>query len=89
MSTLAQLESRIIAIEKRNFNVESDKSWETSLFRKILLMIFTYLSIGLYMYVIKVNNPWLNAVIPTIGFLLSTMTLPIFKNYWKKHYYRK
>ncbi len=88
MSSITELEQRIGAIEKRNASVELDKSWETSLFRKVILMVFTYVSISLYMYVIEVDKPWINAVIPTVGFFLSTLTLPFFKNYWKSHYYR-
>ncbi|MBP9813635.1 hypothetical protein KBC80_00445 [Candidatus Woesebacteria bacterium] len=89
MSTLSELESRIKTIEDRNASVELDKLWETSLLRKVLLMVFTYISLGLYMYAIGVENPWVNAVVPTIGFFLSTLTLPIFKTYWKHHLYKK
>jgi len=86
MVTLESLAKEVEQIKARNKRVEVDKEWETSLFRKVLLVLFTYLSIGLYMYVIKVEKPWLNAVIPSIGFLLSTLTLPLFKDYWiKKH----
>lgn len=79
---ISELEKRISAIETRNRKVEGDKAWETSGTRKILLVVFTYLSIGLYMWVIKVNQPWLNAIIPSLGFLLSTLTLPYYKNWW-------
>jgi hypothetical protein len=84
MTDLRQLESRIKDIEKRNITVETDKAWETSFFRRILLMVFTYLSVSLYMNAISVDKPWLNAVIPTLGFLLSTLTLPVFKSLWIK-----
>lgn len=84
INTMKNLEKRISAIEKRNKNTELDKSWETSLTRKVLLIIFTYFSIGLYMQAIQVDRPWLNAVIPSIGFLLSTLTLPFFKKIWIK-----
>lgn len=89
MSTIKQLETRIETIEKRNAAVECDKSWEISTFRRILLMIFTYVSMSLYMYAINLPHPWLNAVIPTIGFLLSTLTMPFFKAYWKKYFNHK
>jgi hypothetical protein len=79
---LEDLEKRLTKIEKRNKRVEADKAWETSYARRILLIIFTYLSIGIYMAVIKVDRPWLNAIVPTIGFLLSTLTLPYFKDLW-------
>jgi len=77
-----ELEKRIKIIENRNQKVEIDKAWETSLTRKFLLIIFTFLSIGLYMNAIGVNNPWFNAVVPSLGFLLSTLSLPFFKKIW-------
>lgn len=79
------LESRLDAIEARNKKVDLDKKWEGSYTRKILLMIFTYLAIAGYFFSIDVESPWLNAVVPTLGFLLSTLTLPFFKKLWLKH----
>ncbi len=66
-------------IEKRNERVEKDKQWETSWQRRLLIAIFTYLPIGIYMWAIKIENPWLNAVVPTLGFMISTLALPFFK----------
>ena len=80
--SVSDLEKRLEDIEKRNKKVEMDKAWETSMARRVLLVIFTYLSVGIYMWVIGVNNPWLNAVIPSTAFLLSTLTLPFFKKMW-------
>lgn len=84
MTNINDLEERITKIETRNKTVETDKAWETSYTRKIILIIFTYLSIGFYMNAINVSNPWLNAIIPSLGFLLSTLTLPFFKKLWTK-----
>ncbi len=53
---MASLEERIEKIEQRNRNVESDKDWETSLTRKVFIVIFTYVSIGVYLNFIKVEN---------------------------------
>lgn len=86
--TLPDLNSRIEAIEKRNAQVELNKAWETSFTRKIILMIFTYLSVGLYMSAINIDRPWLNAIIPSLGFLLSTLTLPLFKSLWQRYMHR-
>ncbi len=83
---MLELEKRIEQIESRNKKVELDKKWEGSLTRKILLMIFTYLSIACYFFAINVENPWLNAVVPSLGFLLSTLTLPFFKRIWSKYH---
>lgn len=84
MTDLNSLEERIVKIEERNKKVEIDKKWETSLTRKFLLVIFTYISIGFYLNAIEIQNPWLNAIVPALGFFLSTLTLPFFKNLWIK-----
>jgi len=89
MTNLQDIENEIRLIIKRNMKVESDKAWETSWTRRLLLALFTYLAISLYMYAISLPNPWLNAIIPSIGFLLSTLTLPAFKTIWQKYIHRE
>lgn len=79
------IEERIEKIEERNKNVELDKKWETSWTRKVLIAIFTYLAISLYLKFIVGINPWINAIIPTVGFLLSTLTLPFFRSIWERY----
>ena len=85
MTSIQELEKEILAIKARNKKVEMDKAWETSWFRKFILMIFTYLGIGFYLRAINIDKPWLNAIVPSIGFLLSTLTLPFFKKIWEKY----
>jgi hypothetical protein len=84
MADLDELENRVSEIEKRNKRVETDKAWETSWFRKVLLLLFTYLTIGTYLWIIGIANPLVNAVVPAVGFLLSTLTLPFFKRLWER-----
>lgn len=84
MTSLINLEKEIIALKERNRRVETDKNWETSLTRRGILVVFTYLAIGFYLNAINIENPWLNAIVPSVGFLLSTLTLPYFKNLWIK-----
>lgn len=84
MDKISNLEKEIDEIKKRNRNVEMDKAWETSGSRKIILFVLTFLAIGLYLQAIQIPNPWLNAIVPALGFLLSTLTLPFFKNLWLK-----
>jgi len=86
MPTLEQLESEINEIKTRNQRVETDKAWETSIARKLVVAILTYLVIVIFFYSADLPRPWLNAIVPTIGFLLSTLTLPIFKNWWIKKF---
>ena len=85
MDSLEELSKEINIIKERNSRVEIDKKWETSLTRRILLIVFTYLSIGVYLNVIDIPNPWMNAIVPALAFLLSTLTLPFFKNLWQKY----
>lgn len=88
MEKIEALEREIRQIKNRNSKVEADKAWETSNTRRILLALFTYLAISLYMSAISLPEPWLNAIVPSIGFLLSTLTLPVFKKYWIKFLYK-
>ena len=85
MPSLNNLEKRIKLIEERNRRVEKDKEWEISLTRRVLLIAFTYLAIGFYLSAINVSNPWLNAIVPSLAFWLSTLTIPIFRKLWEKY----
>jgi hypothetical protein len=86
---IEEISQELENIKKRNQKVEIDKWRETSTTRKILLMIFTYLALWIYMQALNIYKPWLNAIIPTIWFLLSTLTLPRFKKLRTKHIYKK
>jgi hypothetical protein len=84
MEKIIELEKRIVVIERRNKKVEQDKDWETSILRRLLLILFTYLTIGIYMKFVLNTDPWLNAIIPSLGFYLSTLSLPVFRRVWER-----
>ncbi len=86
MNDLENLIKDVDEIKRRNMQVEADKAWETSLFRRALIALFTYLTISVYLYAINIDRPFLNAIVPTVCFLLSTMTLPFIKKAWLKKY---
>ena len=79
---IKELEKRINDIEKRNKRVEGDKAWETSILRKILIIVLTYIFAVLYLKIADTTNPFFGAVIPCVGFFLSTQTLNIIKKNW-------
>ena len=81
---LKDLEKRIKLIEERNKKVESDKDWETCLLRKVLIIIFTYVFAVLYLKIADTTNPWFGAVVPCVGFYLSTQSIGIVKKWWIK-----
>ena len=88
MKSTYTLENRILRMEERNRKVETDKAWETSWTRKAVIAFFTYLAVGLYMHAIHIPDAWLNAIVPSLGFLLSTLTLAFFKYTWKRYVYK-
>ena len=79
------LEKRLENIEKRNKKVEMNKAWETSKERKIIISILTYITVVLFFYAANLPKPFINSLVPTIAFLLSTATLPYFKKIWIKY----
>lgn len=82
---MKDLEKRIENIELRNKRVEKDKLWETSLTRKICIMILTYVVVVLYSYVVRnYDNIFLSSLVPVIGFTLSTLSINIIRNIWEK-----
>ncbi len=81
---MESLEERIGKIEERNRAVEADKAWETSLTRRLLVAVFTYIAIGVFLRVVNVEHPWLTAIVPAIAFTLSTLTMPYFKKAWMR-----
>jgi hypothetical protein len=89
MAHIDELEERVAKLESRNKSVELNKAWETSYTRRVLIIFFTYISIALYLKFIVGIDPWINAIVPAIGFLLSTFSLPFFKKQWSKYLYKK
>ncbi len=77
-----ELEKEIEAIKLRNQKVEADKSWETSTFRKVSIAVVTYLFMTAFFFMLGVDKPYINSLVPTFGYLLSTLTLGLLKSYW-------
>ena len=79
---IQEFEKRIEKIEERNHRVEVNKAWEGSKTRKVCIIVLTYFLVVLFMHTVHIGNPWVGAIIPSIGFFLSTLTLPFLKNKW-------
>ena len=83
--TNIEIEKEIEKIKQRNKKVELDKSWETSLTRKVCIMILTYIVVLIYSYITKnISNIFISSLIPVIGFFLSTLSLKLIRNLWEK-----
>lgn len=82
MPSLEELKNEIDEIKNRNKRVEADKAWETSWTRKILILALTYIVIVIFFFVAKLPDPFINAIVPSMAFVLSTLTIPVFKKWW-------
>ena len=75
-----KIEEEINNIKERNKRVELDKKWETSLTRKIFIMVLTYIVVIIYSYLVRnYDNIFLSSLVPVIGFTLSTLSLKVIR----------
>ena len=85
-SDIENLRERITKIESRNQKVTIDKQWEQSLTRKIAIIVITYIIIWIYLWFIWVEEWYIHAIVPTIGFIISTLSIAFIKNIWIKRF---
>jgi hypothetical protein len=83
------MDDDIIEIRRRNAKVEADKAWETSWLRRLFITAITYIIAALYMILVGLPYPFLGAIVPAGGYLLSTLSLPVAKQIWLQNYYNK
>ncbi|MEK7594340.1 MAG: hypothetical protein AAB436_01730 [Patescibacteria group bacterium] len=76
------LEERVAKLEARNQRVEADKGWELSWTRRLAIMILTYLTVVFYLNFVIHIDPWINALVPVIGYFMSTLTIRFLKQQW-------
>lgn len=79
---MSDLQQQIDEIKQRNSRVESDKAWETSWVRRGFIAAVTYVFAVLWLEIIQNDRSWLNALVPTVGYILSTISLASLKQWW-------
>lgn len=87
--TMEHLEFEIKKIQQRNFKVEADKAWETSIQRKMSVAAITYIIVLLVMYFLDFEDIFFGAIIPTAWYLLSTLGVNSIKKIYVKKYLNK
>ncbi len=75
---------RLEAIEMRNARVEADKAWEKSFTRVSVIALITYIAAVIFLFSVALPHPFLNALVPAIGYVLSMQSLPIVKKWWQR-----
>lgn len=74
----------IESILDRNKRVEAEKAWEVSWTRRLFLALLTYATALLFLWFIEAPLPLLSALVPTGGYVLSTLSLPPLKRWWMR-----
>jgi len=75
LKRLAKYKERLQSIEYRNYYKKVGKDFEGGYARVIIIMIITYIVLGFYMLFVGIGRPFINAIVPTVGFQLSTVSL--------------
>ncbi len=78
----------IATLKERNARVEANKAWETSITRRSIITIGTYVIIGSYLTFLNIEQAWLHALVPPAAYIISTLSLPFLKGLWIKHIYK-
>ena len=60
------IEKAITSLQERNKKVEAEKAWETSLERRILIALLTYIVVCSFFVITKTPNPFVSALVPTL-----------------------
>lgn len=82
---MSDFEERLARIEARNAKVSTDKAWETSLTRRLSIIAVTYACASIIFVFVMPSPEWyLAALVPVMGYTLSTLGLPKVRKIWEK-----
>ena len=79
-----ELRNEIQLIKERNRQVELNKAWETSWTRRVFILAMTFIVACVWLFVIGEQDIFLKAMVPTVGYLLSTLSIPWLKTWWQR-----
>ena len=79
------LEQEVQSIKERNQKVEIDKAWEVSVTRRIFIALLTYGIAYIWLVWIGEAQPGLKSFVPALGYILSTLSIPLIKKIWVKN----
>lgn len=79
---MEDLHALVEDIQARNRRVEAEKGWETSFVRRGCIAGITYVTACVFLYGVGNGELYVHALVPTGGYLLSTLSLPWVKAWW-------
>lgn len=79
-----ETEKELLEIKERNKKVELDKAWETSWFRRVFISVMTFIVAVVWLWLIGEPGFILKALVPALGYILSTLTIGPLKGWWIK-----
>lgn len=79
---MTSIEERLQVIEERNARVSADKAWETSVTRRVVISICTYIFAVIFLRSTHTSHPFLAACWPVVGYVLSTLSLQRVRQMW-------
>ena len=85
MKSIKELEREIELIKARNRRVEADKAWELSGTRTAFISIATFIILYVFFRINRSEAPFLNAIISTATYLLSTFSYGVLKSWWLRN----
>jgi len=83
-----QVAESLAQIQARNRRVEADKAWETSWTRRLCIAVLTYVVAVVWLRLIGDTRAWFDALVPVVGFVLSTLSLRVVKRGWVERWLR-
>ena len=81
---LTDLKREIEKIKERNTRVEEDRAWETSWTRKVFIIVSTYIVVVIFMMIMQEDKPFLKALVPVVGYIVSSVSYDAVRAWWLK-----
>lgn len=83
---ISHLEERITKLELVERYNKLQKSWEVSPIRITYILVSTYFFVVIFLYILDIEDPFLNAAIPAGTFVISQTSVSFLKRFWVKSY---
>ncbi len=64
----------------RTLKIQQD--WNTSVLKHGLVIFMNYLIMLILMYILNIESPFISALLPTLGYAITSISLNSIKKYW-------